>query len=140
MKILYLCSEAYPFVKTGGLADVMYALPRKMRGLGHEISLFLPKYDLIPKIYTDKMKYVNSIQIHDEIYNLYTLVQDGINYYFIENRTFFERGHIYGDLDEDVQYTNFCEAILKFLIKLGLEFDVIHCNDCLLYTSPSPRD
>lgn len=129
MKILYLCSEAYPFVKTGGLADVMYALPRKMRGLGHEISLFLPKYDLIPKVYMDKMKYVNSIQIHDEIYNLYALVQDGINYYFIENRTFFERGHIYGDLDEDVQYTNFCEAILKFLIKLGLEFDVIHCND-----------
>ena len=70
MKILYLCSEAYPFVKTGGLADVMYALPRKMRGLGHEISLFLPKYDLIPKVYKDKMKYVNSIQVHDEIYNL----------------------------------------------------------------------
>lgn len=129
MNIIYLASEAYPFCKTGGLADVMYALPKQMKKLGHNVSVFLPKYDVIPNKYLYDMKYLDNVELNNEIYNLYKYELDDIIYYFIENRTFYERGHIYGDLDEDVQYANFCEIILKFLIKLNLKFDIVHCND-----------
>lgn len=129
MNILYLASEAHPFVKTGGLADVMYALPKRMKELGNNISIFLPKYDIISQEYLKKMEYIDNISISDEIYNLYKYVYENMNYYFIENRTYYERGHIYSDLDEDVQYANFCEAVLLFIKKLNFKFDVIHCND-----------
>ena len=117
MKILYLCSEAAPFVKTGGLADVMYSLPKKMVELGHKAIIFLPKYDLIPKKYLEDIKYVDKIEILNEEYNIYSLTREGIDYYFIENRRLYERNHLYGDLDEDVQYANYNEVILKFLVK-----------------------
>lgn len=129
MNILYLASEVYPFVKTGGLADVMYALPKRIKELGHNVSIFLPKYDVIDKKYLKETKYISNINIGNEIYNLYLYKYNEITYYFIENRKYYERGHIYGDLDEDVQYANFCEAVLLFIKKLNFNFDVIHCND-----------
>ncbi|WP_311696115.1 glycogen synthase [Sneathia sanguinegens] len=129
MKILYLCSEAAPFVKTGGLADVMYSLPKKMVELGHKAIIFLPKYDLIPKKYLEDIKYVDKIELLNEEYNIYSLIREGIDYYFIENRRLYERNHLYGDLDEDVQYVNYNEVILKFLVKSKMKVDVVHCND-----------
>jgi len=54
LKIVYLASEVFPFFKTGGLADVMYALPKKMQELGHKVSIIMPKYDKVPLKYLEK--------------------------------------------------------------------------------------
>lgn len=129
MNILYLCSEAYPFVKTGGLADVMYALPKRMHELGHNVFVMIPKYDIISNEYLKKMIYVDNVKINEEIYNLYKYVLNNIEYYFIENKSYYERGHLYGDFDEDVQYSNYCEAVLKFIKILNIKFNIVHCND-----------
>lgn len=129
MKIIYIASEAFPFIKTGGLADVMYALPKKMSEMGHKVSVIIPKYDKINMKYLKDIKLVDSIYINDEKYNLVKYEDENIEYLFIENMNLFERGHIYGDNDDDIRYANFCEATLKFIRKLEIRADIVHCND-----------
>ena len=58
MNVVYVASEVFPFFKTGGLADVMYSLPRKMSRIGHDVSVIMPKYSQISQIYTRKMEHV----------------------------------------------------------------------------------
>ena len=62
--ILFATSEAVPFIKTGGLADVMGALPKKMQELGHEVSIIMPKYDKIPVKYLEKVEWIASLESH----------------------------------------------------------------------------
>lgn len=137
MKIVYLTSEAYPFFKTGGLADVMFSLPKEMSNLGHEITLILPKYKKIPIKYLEKISYVDSIELNGEIFNLVEYKNnEKIRYLFIENRNLYERDFVYGDMDEDYQYAAFNEVILMFMKKLNMKFDIVHCNDW--QTGPFP--
>ena len=83
MKIVYLASEVAPFFKTGGLADVMGALPKKMQELGHEVSVMMPKYDKIPVKYLEKLEWIARLESHGDIFNLVKYPDDKINYYFI---------------------------------------------------------
>ena len=129
MKIVYLASEVYPFFKTGGLADVMYSLPKEISKNGHDVTVIMPKYDKIPLKYLEKIVYIDSIEINGEIINLVKYPDENINYLFIENRTYFERGRVYGDLDEDYQYALFSEAVLMFLKRQNIQADILHCND-----------
>ena len=89
MKIVYLASEVFPFFKTGGLADVMQALPKKMQELGHEVSIIMPKYSQIPLKYLEKIEFVATLESHGEVFNLVRLPDDKINYYFIENSNYY---------------------------------------------------
>ena len=136
MKIVYLASEVYPFFKTGGLADVMQALPKKMQELGHEVSIIMPKYDKIPVKYLEKLEWVARLESHRDVFNLVKYPDDKISYYFIENKALYERGHVYGDNDEDVQYAMFSEMALRFLKEINLQADILHCNDW--QTGPVP--
>ena len=136
MKIVYLASEVAPFFKTGGLADVMGALPKKMQELGHEVSIIMPKYDKIPVKYLEKLEWVARLESHGDIFNLVKYPDDKINYYFIENKALYERGHVYGDNDEDIQYAMFSELELRFLKEINLQPDILHCNDW--QTGPVP--
>lgn len=136
MKIVYLASEVYPFFKTGGLADVMEALPNKMEQLGHDVSIIMPKYDKIPLKYLEKIEFVDRIEINGEVFNLVKYPDKKINYLFIENSNYYERGRVYGDLDEDCQYSLFCEASLIFLKRQNIQADILHCNDW--QTGPIP--
>lgn len=131
MKIVYLASEVYPFFKTGGLADVMLSLPKEISNLGNEVTVIMPKYDKIPLKYLEKITLVDSIEINGEIINLVKYCNDDskINYLFIENSFYYERGRVYGDMDEDYQYALFCEAVLIFLKRINLQADILHCND-----------
>lgn len=129
MRILYLSSEVFPFFKTGGLADVMDALPKAIAKKGHKVSVMMPKYDMIPLKYLQQVEYVDSVDCNYERFNLVKLHMDDIDYYFVENRNYFERGHAYGDFDQDVQYVTFSEVALMFLKKINLEIDILHCND-----------
>lgn len=138
MKIVYLASEVYPFFKTGGLADVMFSLPKKMDELGHDVYVLMPKYDKIALKYLEKISFVDRIEINGEIINLveYDNKENGIKYLFIENKNFYERGRVYGDFDEDYQYALFCEASLIFLRRREIQADILHCNDW--QTGPIP--
>ena len=136
MKIVYLAGEVAPFFKTGGLADVMGALPKKMADLGHEVSVIMPKYDKISGEYLEKLEWVSRLESHGEIFNLVKYPDEKINYYFLENAALYERGRVYGDADEDIQYAMFSELSLRFLKEINLQPDILHCNDW--QTGPVP--
>ena len=129
MNVVYVASEVFPFLKTGGLADVMYSLPRKMSRIGHDVSVIMPKYSLIPEIYTRRMEHVITIEYSGKDYNVFKIVESYVIYYFIESKELFERPEIYGNPDEDIQFATFCEIVLRFLRKVQLKADIIHCND-----------
>lgn len=136
LNIAYFTSEAAPFFKTGGLADVVSALPQKMAEFGHEVSVFMPKYIQIPEEYRCAMSYCATLESHGEYFNLYRLLYKNVQFYFIENRRYYERERVYGNVDEDMQYALFCELSLRFLKEIGLQPDILHCNDW--QTGPLP--
>lgn len=134
MNILYAVSEAYPFIKTGGLGDVAYALPKALKKSGIDIRVILPKYREIPKEYSEKMiklcEFKVTVGWRNQYCGLYFLEQDGICFYFIDNEYYFNRAKPYGDLDDGEKFTFFSKAILESIKYMeGFVPQVLHCND-----------
>lgn len=129
MNIAFIASEMYPFIKTGGLADVAYALPKSLNKLGNDVRVFLPKYSQINTKYLVDAKYVTSVDIYGEVFNIISAEIDGVTAYLVENRTYFERDSLYDCWDNDIQFSTFCEVVLISLEKIGFKPSVIHCND-----------
>ncbi|MGB9697063.1 MAG: glycogen synthase GlgA [Ignavibacteria bacterium] len=133
MKIAFLASECYPYVKAGGLADVTAALPIHLGKRGHQIKVFLPFYNLIDKD-SFGIKKVNlpgncgvNIGNSFEAFELYTA---GEEVYFIKNERYYNRSKIYtDDNDEDERYIFFQYATLYALKAINWKPDIIHCND-----------
>lgn len=133
MKILYAVSEAYPFAKDGGLGDVAYGFPQKVKELGVDIHVIMPLYDLIPRQYRDQMELVTNFTLDlgmQTLYcGLYCLIYQGVAYYFVENDIYFARGKIYGCEDDDARFAFFSMAVCQSMHYLGWFPDVVHCND-----------
>ena len=134
MKIVMVASEARPFCKTGGLADVVYSLSKELAVLGEEVSIIIPYYDSIAKkLPKSELTKVISFNTHmswrKQSVDVYRYIQDGINYYFIENRQYFERGHIYGDFDDGERFAFLTMAVKEFLVTLKYYPDIIHVHD-----------
>lgn len=133
MKILFVASEAVPFVKTGGLADVIGSLPTALQKLGHDISVVIPKYATIPYEYQQQMQYVGRTQVqildHNHEFNLLTLKHNNITFYFIENAALFERSSLYGYWDDAERFIFFCRAALLVPGMTGFIPDIIHSHD-----------
>ena len=148
MKIVMVSSESRPFCKTGGLADVVYSLSKELVVQGEEVSIVLPYYDVIARqLPKSELKKVVSFSTHmswrQQSVDVYHLVQEGINYYFIENQQYFERGHIYGDFDDGERFGFFTNAVKEFLLAKKLYPDIIHVHDwqagmlpCLMKVDP----
>jgi len=149
MKILMVASESRPFCKTGGLADVVYSLSKELAVLGEEVSIIIPYYDSVARqIPKSELKKVVSFNTHmswrQQKVDVYETKREGINYYFIENRQYFERGHIYGDFDDGERFAFFTMAVKEFLITKKYYPNIIHVHDwqagmlpCLLKVDPS---
>ena len=134
MKIVMVSSEARPFCKTGGLADVVYSLSKELAVLGEEVSIILPYYDSIarqlPKSELDKAVSFNThMSWRQQTVDVYHTKRDGIDYYFIENRQYFERGHLYGDFDDGERFGFFTMAAKEFLVTKKLYPDIVHVHD-----------
>ena len=135
-KVAFVGSECYPFVKTGGLGDVMYALPRALIREGCECRVLLPLYACIKEQYKQQMKYVGSFMMDLTMegrtfyVGIMELEMDGVTYDFIDNREFFDWGNPYTGLWEDIpKYCYFSKASLAVLNYLEWYPDVIHCHD-----------
>ncbi|KOA19665.1 glycogen synthase [Clostridium homopropionicum DSM 5847] len=134
MKILYAVSEAYPFIKTGGLGDVAYALPKALSKLGLDVRVILPKYSEIPLKYLEKMIKIAEFNIQlgwrNQYCGLFKLEEEGISFYFIDNEYYFKRAKPYGDLDDGEKFSFFSKAVLEAINYMeGFSPDVLHCND-----------
>ncbi len=135
-KIAFVGSECYPFVKTGGLGDVMYALPRSLVNSGCEVRVILPLYACIPQKYKENLEYKGSFMMDQTqegrtfFVGVMELEKDGVIYDFVENREFFDWGNPYTGLWEDIpKYCYFSKASLAILNYLKWAPDVIHCHD-----------
>ena len=135
-RIAFVGSECYPFVKTGGLGDVMYALPRSLVKNGCEVRVILPLYACIPQKYKENLVHKGSFMMDQTqegrtfFVGIMELEMDGVIYDFVENREFFDWGNPYTGLWEDIpKYCYFSKASLAILNYLKWAPDVIHCHD-----------
>lgn len=133
MNVLFVASEAVPFIKTGGLADVMGALPKALAAEGVDVRLVIPKYSGIADTFKKDMKTVVTGKVNLAWRQLYygvdTLTVDGVTVYFIDNEWYFKRQGLYGYGDDAERFAYFCRAVLAMLPKVGFKPDIIHCND-----------
>ena len=133
MKVLFVASEAAPFIKTGGLADVMGALPKALQALGVEPALVIPNYEGVGEAYKNAMEtvYEGSVDLswRNQYLGVKKLVQDGIPVYFIDNEYYFKRDKLYGYDDDAERFAYFSKAALAMLHYIDFKPDVIHTND-----------
>src|SRR5690554_3749814 len=118
MNLLFCASEAVPFSKTGGLADVAGALPKQIVKLGHQVIVLTPMYESIYKNIDDFTHLgQKEVYIQNETYlaNYYQTIVDGVTYVFIENDLLFKRKGYYGYYDDEKRFIFFSYAILEFV-------------------------
>lgn len=134
MKILFAASECVPFVKTGGLADVMGALPKALAREGADVRVILPLYRAIDAGVREKLEHVLYFYINlgwrRQYVGIEKLERDGVTYYFVDNEQYFGRDYIYGSgEDEGERFAYFCKAVLESIPKIDFVPDVLHCHD-----------
>ena len=134
MKILMAASECVPFIKTGGLADVIGALPKHFAAEGEDVRIVIPKYGEIAETYKSQMTHLCDFTIElgwrRQYCGVETLELDGITCYFIDNEYYFRRPYIYGNGGDEVErFAFFDRAVLEMLPRVGFFPDVLHCHD-----------
>lgn len=134
--VAFIGSECHPFVKTGGLGDVMYALPRELVNQNCDVRVILPRYACIPQKYQDKMVYRGEFYMdlgetgRSYYVGIREYICDGVVYDFIDNQEFFTDGNPYVSLVDDIpKYCFFSKAALAALNYMNWIPDVIHCHD-----------
>ena len=134
--VAFIGSECHPFVKTGGLGDVMYALPRELVRLNCDVRVILPRYACIPQKYQEKMVYRGEFYMdlgrtgREYYVGIMEYVCDGVVYDFIDNQEFFTSGNPYLNLVDDIpKYCFFSKAALAALNYMNWIPDIIHCHD-----------
>ena len=134
MKILFVASEAVPFVKTGGLADVVGALAPVLAEKGHDVRVLLPDFGQIPREYHGKMTHACDFEVQLGWRRQYCGIEqiqlNGVTWYFMDNKYYFDRPYIYGmGGDEYERFGFFCRGALNMLPLLDYQPDIIHCHD-----------
>jgi len=134
MNIVFAASEAAPFIKTGGLADVAGALPAALAARKeNRVEVFLPYYKKIKekKLPLKKMaEFYTPLAWRQQYTGIYLLEgENRVRYYFVDNEYYFGRDAVYGEGDDGERFAFFSRAVLEALCQLGRRADVIHCND-----------
>jgi len=134
LKILILAAEVVPFVKVGGLADVVGALPKFFQGLGHDVRLAMPRYGQVDPERFSLHTIIDSLTVPMSNFTLPVSVRQGtigndIPVYMIDAPRFFERENIYGYTDDGERFILFCRAALEAMRTLDWSPDIIHCHD-----------
>lgn len=134
MKILFSAAECVPFIKTGGLADVVGALSPVLAKAGHDVKVMLPLYTQIPEEYQKQMKHKVDFEIDLGWRKQYCGIEElnyrGVTFWFVDNKYYFGRNYIYGmGGDEHERFGFFCRACLNALPMLDFQPDLIHCHD-----------
>ena len=134
--VAFIGSECYPFVKTGGLGDVISALPKSLAKLNIDVKVIIPRYKCIPQRFQEKMEYRGSFDMNlcsdgKQYYvGIMEYQEDGVVYDFIDNDEFFSWGNPYTNLIDDIpKFCYFAKAALAALNYLNWTPDVVHCHD-----------
>ena len=135
MNILFMTSEAAPFSASGGLGDVMGALPKAMLNLPgvDGVSCILPLYQSLKDEYRCKLQKVIDIQFYlgwrKTGASIYSILHQGVVYYFVENHYYFGRRSLYGEYDDGERFAFFSRAVVEYMKQSGNVPDILHAND-----------
>jgi len=135
MKILFVGTEAIPFISTGGLGDVLGSLPAALAKYSsdNDIRVILPLFKSIKEKYADQLTFVGETVVHlswrNQYCGLFSCEKDGVVYYFVDNEYYFNRKTVYGDFDDGERYSFFSKAALDIMPLVDFYPDVMHCND-----------
>lgn len=132
-KVLFVAAEGLPFVKSGGLADVVGSLPKALAQEGVEVSVVLPLYSAIIKKHFNELKLAGAFKMKLGIYNADVRVFkheiDEVKYYFIEHAGYFERDQLYGYSDDGERFAFYNHAVYQMCLHLEYYPDIIHSHD-----------
>ena len=134
-KVLFVASEAVPFMKTGGLADVAGTLPKYFDSDKYDVRVMIPKYACMRWELTQQLTYLFNIRVpfcgEDRYVGLFEMERDGVKFYFVDNEFYFSGFSAYTDnVKWDIErFIFFSKASLSVLPNLGFRPDVIHCHD-----------
>ena len=131
--ILFVAGEGLPFIKTGGLADVIGSLPKALAKRGHDVRVALPLYKKVIEDHYDELTRLGTIQVHsgwiDQPATYYSAVVDGVTYYFVEHQGYFEREGLYGYEDDGERFAFFQRAVLDMIYFIDWWPNIINSND-----------
>ena len=131
--ILFVAGEGLPFIKTGGLADVIGSLPKALLDRGHDVRVAIPLYKQIIDKYYDQLERIGTIQVHsgwiDQPATYYKANVDGVMYYFVEHQGYFEREGLYGYEDDGERFAFFQRAVLDMIYFIDWWPNIINSND-----------
>ena len=133
-KILFVASEGVPFIKTGGLADVVGSLPKYLDKNQFDVRVILPKYMCMKEEYKKQLNYITHFYMdlgwRSQYVGVLETIYEGIHFYFIDNEYYFAGFKPYGNIYEDVEkFAFFSKAALSVLPVIEFQPDIIHCHD-----------
>lgn len=135
-KILFVASESVPFIKTGGLADVVGTLPKMFDSEQYDVRVMIPNYTCIPQQYRSQFEYVTHFYMDmgwfkEPFYvGIMKMMYEGITYYFVDNEYYFSGWAPYGTMRFDIEkFCFFSKAVLSILPVIDFRPDIIHCHD-----------
>ncbi|MCH4236696.1 MAG: glycogen synthase GlgA [Clostridium tyrobutyricum] len=133
MKVLLVASEADPFIKTGGLGDVIGALPKYLKKINVDVRVVIPKYSTIKSDLVKKLNFIKYFYVpvgwRNKYCGIFEYEYEGVIYYLIDNEYYFSRDNIYGYYDDGERFAFFDRAVLNMLWQINYKPDIIHCND-----------
>ena len=143
MKVLFATGEAFPFVKTGGLGDVSYSLPKALvQKEKVDVRVILPKYSKIPSELLKNAKHLGHKEIwvahHNEYVGIEEVELEGVIYYLVDNERYFKRINVYGEFDDCERFLFFCKAVVETMNITGFKPDIIHENEKLSASKEYP--
>ena len=132
-RVLMAASESLPFVKSGGLADVIGSLPQELVKKGIEVRVVLPLYGVISTKYFSELTFEKNYPVKygglDTLANVYSLTREGVVFYFIQHQLYFERDNLYGYADDGERFGFFQRAVLDLVRNIDYKPQIIHCHD-----------
>lgn len=133
-KILFVASEATPFIATGGLAEVIGSLSKALaKDESYDVRVVLPLYSDLRSEYRAKFKYLGNIYVplswRNQYCGIFSYESDGVIFYFLDNEYYFRRSGCYGYYDDGERFAFFSRAVLEILPFIRFYPDVLHCHD-----------
>lgn len=133
-KVLFVASEAVPFIKTGGLADVVGSLPKCFSKENFDVRVIIPKYACMKEEYKNQLRYVTNFYMdlnwRQQYVGIFETEYEGIKFYFIDNEEHFSGSRPYGGMPWDLEkFAFFSKAALSILPVIDFRPDIIHCHD-----------
>lgn len=132
--VLFVASESVPFMKTGGLADVVGSLPKCFNKDEYDVRVIVPKYLSMPWEFTQRLEFISyfymDIGYRNTYVGVFKLEHNGVIFYFIDNEGYFGGSKPYGDIKWDLEkFSYFSRAALSVLPVVGFKPDIVHCHD-----------